>query len=659
MSWLHIPLLKNWLKINDNDSFYVSCKYCNQPIQSKLSIIKKHAFTKKHIRNSEPFKGLQKKIHFNKNDPNQKLAKKCEARFALYIACHSSINPVNHLIGCEKENHKNDPITSEISLARTKCTSILKQIWGPYFKQQLKRDLANSPYSLIIDEATDITNLKYLGIIIKYFSAKKNEIITTFLSIEECEDCTAEGIVSVIKKVLNDFDLNIENLSGLGTDNAKVMVGAHNSVHKKLQDLKTNKHLTLVPCACHSLQLSVTHAVSKSFPPNLEFLSNETFSWFSKSAKRQMLYKNLYETIHDGIAPLKITRTCPTRWMSIETNMRRISEQWEELKTHFGIVSVNEKCYTAKVLYELYNDEKLFLLVSFLKNILKDTQYTNKVLQAKNCDPLKILDDLYFLVSIMAGKIYIKEKLNDIILNTEKSDSYDDFLLPNPYLGFEFESLLKQKLESNKISVEEEQEIRNICITFLKELVYELKCRLPKNILIFKKIATFSIQNALKLIKEPIISILEEFNMSADQKEKIQSQWSYITEQHWETKTDTTSFWIEVYNFKNSIGENPFKELSSFVLSLLVLPFSNAEVERLFSLMGLIKSKLRSKMKSELLQSIIQIRQGLTFENACCFTFNIPEEVIDKIGSAKKYKKQEECEDDDVVEILNSLNNFF
>lgn len=158
---------------------------------------------------------------------------------------------------------------------------------------------------------------------------------------------------------------------------------------------------------------------------------------------------------------------------------------------------------------------------------------------------------------------------------------------------------------------------------FLKELVIELKNRLPKNIITLKKISKFSIQNALNQIKEPITTILEEFKISSSQTENIQNQWSYITEQHWDTTLDTVSFWIEVQSFKNSIGENPFKELTTFVLSLLVLPFSNAEVERLFSLMGLVKNKLRSRIKSELLCAVIGIREVLRVQNKCCYTCNI------------------------------------
>lgn len=95
----------------------------------------------------------------------------------------------------------------------------------------------------------------------------------------------------------------------------------------------------------------------------------------------------VYGVINDGSIPLKITKACQTRWMSIEIAIKRISEQWLELKTHFGIASISENCFTAKTLYKLFKDESLYLLSIFLKNLLKETQLLNKALQSQNADP--------------------------------------------------------------------------------------------------------------------------------------------------------------------------------------------------------------------------------------------------------------------------------
>jgi len=101
---------------------------------------------------------------------------------------------------------------------------------------------------------------------------------------------------------------------------------------------------------------------------------------------------------------------------------------------------------------------------------------------------------------------------------------------------------------------------------------------------------------------------------------KINVQWNNITNIKWLEKTDTHSFWYEVSIFRDSSDINTFYELSEFALKLLVLPWSNAEFERLFSQMNIIKSKARNKICTKLLDSILTIKSGLRRRNTCCLT---------------------------------------
>lgn len=93
--------------------------------------------------------------------------------------------------------------------------------------------------------------------------------------------------------------------------------------------------------------------------------------------------------------------------------------------------------------------------------------------------------------------------------------------------------------------------------------------------------------------------------------------------------------------------------MSTFALSLLILPFSNAEVETLFSWTGLIKGKLRNKMKPDLLISIVRVREMFKL---CCFTAKISDEIVEQIGSSEKYQKEIEYEDDEEITLI--LNAF-
>ena len=62
----------------------------------------------------------------------------------------------------------------------------------------------------------------------------------------------------------------------------------------------------------------------------------------------------------------------------------------------------------------------------------------------------------------------------------------------------------------------------------------------------------------------------------------------------WTNNADTEAFWSKVHQYRDSSDCNPFKELCDLAILTMILPHSNAHIERLFSSMNHIKSKTRS-----------------------------------------------------------------
>lgn len=644
-AWLKDPLLKNWLiTVQSTAGTEAKCKFCGKIVTSRYADLKSHGDSKKHKSNATNFLGKsQTKIPFAKESTLEE-SKTAEARLALFIAKHTSINIVDHLTDLCKNTFK-CTASDYIQMHRTKCANIIKNVLAPHFVQQLRNDIGNRPYSILIDESTDITTDKYLGSTILYYSSSKKQIVNSFFDLVELDAGNAESIVAALKNVLAKYKLNIKNLKGIGTDNASVMVGINNGVYTKLkQDIP---NLVLIRCVCHSLQLAVSSAAKQHLPRSLEFLISETFNWFSNSTHRQKSYKQFYNLINEGEDPLKITSISATRWLSIESAVSKIYSQWLELKkTHFCIAKDTEKCYTAQILYEMYNDEINYAYLCFLKPVLIDVQRMNKAFEANNVDSSKLLDDLTTLLESLIKKITTPNSQFKLF-----HDNIESFVDKNCYLGYLFESKLNTMKESG---FKDERPLRERCINFLMALVKEISQRLPDNVNILKQVSLFSVENTLRVVKPDLISILENFNYDPPLIDSIQNQWKNITLKKWENTSDTIKFWAEVNEYKDSNRENPYKELSELALSLLVLPHSNAEVERLFSQMNLIKSKLRNRMQLSMLSSILSIRSGLARDNKCCFNYNIPQNVLTKIKTLATYEcTSAELEIDFIENILN------
>lgn len=86
-------------------------------------------------------------------------------------------------------------------------------------------------YSLFLDESTDITVKKILAI--DYFDTNKEVVISTFLTLVDLSACNAESLASVVKETLNIYNLLLENLVGIATDNCSTIIG----INKKLRPL--------------------------------------------------------------------------------------------------------------------------------------------------------------------------------------------------------------------------------------------------------------------------------------------------------------------------------------------------------------------------------------------------------------------------------------
>ncbi|XP_025996408.2 uncharacterized protein LOC113005286 [Solenopsis invicta] len=641
-TWLHDPLFKDWLiAVNSTNGVVGKCNACNRIMTSRYATLKDHGNSKYHKKNLNIILGpkANPKIPFVRLDTLD-ATKEAEGKLCLFIAAHTSIRTIDHLNDIYKISFSGINSADYLQLHRTKCSNIIKNVIGPYFIEKLREDIGSSSYSLIIDESTDISVQKYLGIVIIYYSENANKIIYTFLDLVPLISCDADSLVDCIKATLRKFKLNLHKLMGLGTDNAFVMIGVNNGVFQKLKS--EVPHLILIKCLCHSLQLGVSAATKECLPRNLEFIIQETYNWFSHSTLRQAAYKEIYQTLNDNQNPLKIVQACQTRWLSIESAVSRIYTQWESLKCHFNISRQRDKCYMAELLYQNYNDNINYAYLCFLKPILVELQMVNKLFESNDVDPTKLLKDLKLLLDTFV-KIIVPpgRKLNVF------SDSINNYVDRSCYLGYLFETKVTE-MKNSGFSKKAERELRDRCINFLLKLIEQIQIRLPDNYEVLQHISSISVEEALKRNKRKLTDILIEFKKPAEFIDIIERQWQKIQLLHWNEIKDTKKFWYEVNRYTDAGDNKPFKELANFAMELLVLPHSNAEVERLFSAMNITKTKLRNKMQLPMLTAILAIRSGLKRVNKCCKTFDLPNDVVKKIKTNECYVPNNPTDDDNI-----------
>ncbi|XP_071746205.1 uncharacterized protein [Lepeophtheirus salmonis] len=363
---LHDDVCKDWIVQIPTDEKNAYCKYCKTTIRAKLSDIKEHTKSKKHKLNSAIFSSSrQSKIIFSKVEKSRDLAR-AEAQLCLFIAKHCSIRSCGHRVDVIKKCFS-DKTEIDIAMHRTKCTAVLKNVLMPHFIDKLREDIGDRKYSILLDESTDVSVVKYLRLTIHYFSKYLKKLVATFLHLAPLQECDANGIVQVLKLSLNTYGLDLKSIVGMGTDNGSVMVGISNGVYRKLkEDVPALVH---IHCVC----------------------------------------------INDGHEPLKIVQARQTRWLPIVSAVQRVCEQWLELKTHFNYIKSTERCYTSEMLHSLYSDEYNHGYLLFFKSVLNDVQRVNNIFESNDNDPTKLLEDLTLSVENLVNRVILPTKQDRVV----------------------------------------------------------------------------------------------------------------------------------------------------------------------------------------------------------------------------------------------------
>lgn len=196
---------------------------------------------------------------------------------------------------------------------------------------------------------------------------------------------------------------------------------------------------------------------------------------------------------------------------------------------------------------------------------------------------------------------------------------------------------MEKMLKSGQLNKDSESSLRKRCVSFIVKLIEQLRQRLPKNLQMLENMELVSVQNARTALKPALTPLLKSMNVEAKQISLIESQWTSINLIDWKSTT-TNDFWIEVSQYKDALDQNPFEELCNFAITILVLPHSNADIERVFSQMNIVKNKARNKMKPNMMNAILTIRAGLRRKNQSCHTYCLPAEIVAKIRTSEAYK---------------------
>ena len=653
-----MALFSGWIQPCPSKPHKALCKICHSELKAHKAVLCKHAKSPDHIEKCKAEGVVTELPKYLKSTSSQQ--KEAELVLAAYVAEHAALSSVDHLGKLLSKRFSDSPTMSNLKLHRKKCTYLITNVIAPCLHKELVQDVVESDtfFSLVVDESTDVACQKSLGIVIRYFSKVLKTVVTTLYCLLGITNGDAQTQVDTIKKQLEYDGLPMARMIGIGVDGANVNVGSHHSISTLLRS--EIPHLITFKCVCHSLHLAASKAMD-ILPRHLEVIVRDTCSWFSFSSKRQAENQMLYETLFDGKSPLKIGKVAETRWLSRFEIVKKILSQWDALQLHFQIAGSNERCYTAEELYGMYSDIQNKVYFTFLLVELESITKLNRAFQSETADVTKLFNDLNTYYYSVLQKIISPSDLRSFNLSNLSGIDFSSYTMPPSamHLGYAANLIIDQAQLSPQVILK----IKEVCFRFLKELANQLRKRLPENFFVLKNLDMLSPKNATSQMKNSILPFASNFSSVVPNLDQLEKEWMLLQTRTWTKTNNVISFWSEVKDAQNADGEPTFGNISKFALSVLALPFSNAAVERTFSRMNAVKSKLRNRLLLKTTNAILQIRSGLAWKKEDCCSFEPSKEMIKKFNVSMYEKTEHEMvgrdipDPDDVDEILHALGD--
>jgi len=103
--------------------------------------------------------------------------------------------------------------------------------------------------------------------------------------------------------------------------------------------------------------------------------------------------------------------------------------------------------------------------------------------------------------------------------------------------------------------------------------------------------------------------------------------------------------WKQILDRKDFDGEKLFPTLESLIAIIFSLPHSNAEAERIFSMVTDIKTKKRNRLSNDMVSAICTIRSHFQAENINCITFPVDPRHLELHNSLNLYSYEKKPHD--------------
>ncbi|KAF0708193.1 Uncharacterized protein FWK35_00037401 [Aphis craccivora] len=203
--WSQMSEFKNWLikKVDIIGKDVAFCKVCCSMLSTHVTELKRHALSAKHLQNSKQIVQQTPVSQVFQTSTLTKQTRIAELKLtALFASNNLSFSLSDTLTPLLSNIFSDSKIAKNLSLKRTKTTAIMKNVLGNTFFNELCQSLKQPGcfYSIIMDESTDISEVKQCALVIIFFDTESMLLKTQFLDMVETSSGTADHLPDILLK---------------------------------------------------------------------------------------------------------------------------------------------------------------------------------------------------------------------------------------------------------------------------------------------------------------------------------------------------------------------------------------------------------------------------------------------------------------------------
>lgn len=624
-SWEDIPEFKNWLKkskmLDRRGHDLAQCQICNCTITAHRNSVFRHSLTEKHKYNSTQVSGSHKIPDMNKNIDTDKRIRRAELKLCSLLATNNLpfilMDTLCPLLG---NIFSDSEIAKKLSVRRTKCTQVMKNILGSSFEKELNNILKTRYFSIIMDETTDRSTTKQCAFTVIYYCDIKLKVVTTFFDMVNVQSCTASDLMNCLKNVILKKNIPLQNLVGFCADTTNVMFGEKNSVHTLLKTELPD--IVSIKCSCHMAHLAASKACLL-LPRSVEDLLRNVGSHFHRSSLRVEKFKEFQMYFRTEIH--RILSPANTRWLSVKSCVDRILEQYVPLKEYFRELLFSDPSKTTEEILNTLENRFTQIYIEFMSYVLGLLTDFNILFQSETPLLHKLKPECETLLKTLCSNFVPVKELKDIdIFKFEHKNTDKHIQLENIYLGVAaHESILNLKTDEN-FKENELQLFLKSCKSFYIEIVTEIEKRFSFNDPIFDVIMIVDPKVAQEYKIKSFLPVFKRFAFLKDiiNQQELDKEWrqhALLDYNLYNLDCNSTAevYWSKIFSLKNDSNVLLFPNLKIVISLLLILPFANASVERVFSSLNNTKTEHRNRLETSTLRAILFAKDGVSSRGGC------------------------------------------